>query len=82
MYKCRFENGHLSKKGYPLLIFTGFGTDNNATYFFNCTDGIWIRSGYFFGSIEQFREQVKQTQEGNIAKEYLMIADLVEMKWK
>ena len=80
--KCIFENGHVSKNKYPLLIFSGFGTVRRTTYFFNCTDGIWVRCGCFFGDIEQFRERVKQTRKGRLGKEYLMIADLVEMKWK
>ena len=79
---CVFETGHVAKKGYPLLGFSGFGTMNRTTYFFNCTDGIWVRCGCFFGDTEQFRKQVKKTRKGRIRKEYLMIADLVEMKWK
>ena len=79
--QCRFENGHVAKQGYPLLGFSGFGTKNRTTYFFNCEDGIWVRCGCFFGDIEQFRKQVKKTRKGRIKKEYLMIADLVKMKW-
>ena len=43
---------------------------------------LWARCGCFFGDIEQFRERVKKTRKGKHGKEYLMIADLVEMKWK
>lgn len=32
----------------------------------------------FFGTINEFRKQVKDTRKGKIAKEYLMIADLME----
>ena len=81
-YKCRFENGHVAKDGYPLLSFGGFGSINRTTYFFNCEDGIWVRCGCFFGDIGQFRERVKKTRKDRLGKEYLMIADLVEMKWK
>ena len=81
-YKCHFENGHVAKDEYPLLAFSGFGTVHRTTYFFNCEDGIWVRCGCFFGDIEQFRERVKKTRKGKHGKEYLMIADLVEMKWK
>ena len=80
--KCIIENEHITKNKCPLLIFSGFGSVNRTTYFFNCTDGIWVRCGCFFGDIEQFRERVKQTRKGKLGKEYLMIADLVEMKWK
>ena len=71
-----------SAKSCPGSNFMGFGTKNRTTYFFNCTDGIWVRCGCFFGDIEQFRKQVKKTRTGRIKKEYLMIADLVKMKWK
>ena len=82
MNKCRFENGHIAKNGYPLLIFGGFGIPEQTTYFFDCTDGILVRSGCFFGNIEQFRDYVKENKTDTIAKEYLMIVELVEMKWK
>ena len=43
------------------------------------TDGsIGVRCGCFSGTLDEFREQVKNTREGKIAKEYLMIADLME----
>lgn len=41
-------------------------------------DGIGVKCGCFNGSLEQFREQVKETRNGKIAKEYLIIADLME----
>ena len=80
--KCIIENEHIIKNQCPLLIFSGFGSVRRTTYFFNCEDGIWVRCGCFFGDIEQFRERVKKTRKGRLGKEYLMIADLVEMKWK
>ena len=80
--KCIIENEHITKNQCPLLIFSGFGTVRRTTYFFNCKDGIFVRCGCFFGDIEQFRERVKKTRKDRLGKEYLMIADLVEMKWK
>ena len=80
--KCIIENEHITKNKCALLIFSGFGSVRRTTYFFNCEDGIWVRCGCFFGDIEQFRKQVKKTRKGRIKKEYLMIADLVKMKWK
>lgn len=47
--------------------------------FFRCKDGeVRVSCGCFFGTIEEFREQVKATREGKIAQEYLKIADLME----
>ena len=56
-----------------------FGTEFRTTTFFKCKDGIVrVRCGCFYGDLNQFREQVKNTREGKIAEEYLMIADLME----
>ena len=57
----------------------GFGTQFRTNTFFRCKDKqIRVSCGCFFGTIPEFREQVKNTREGKIAEEYLMIADLME----
>ena len=57
----------------------GFGTQFRTTTFFRCKDNqIRVSCGCFFGTIPEFREQVKNTRNGKIAEEYLMIADLME----
>lgn len=57
----------------------GFGTEFRATTFFKCKDRIVrVKCGCFYGDLSQFREQVKNTRNGKIAEEYLMIADLME----
>ena len=44
-----------------------------------CKDNtIKVKCGCFFGTIEEFREQVKDTREGKIKDEYLEIANLME----
>lgn len=61
----------------------GFGTICRTTTFFRCKDKrIRVTCGCFYGTINQFRKQVKKTREGKIAKEYLMIADLMEEHFK
>ena len=58
----------------------GFGTRGRHTTFFRCKDKtVKVSCGCFLGTIDEFRNQVKNTREGKIAKEYLMIADLMEM---
>lgn len=60
-------------------IVGGFGTRFCTTTFFKCKDGeVKVSCGCFFGTINEFRKQVKDTRKGKIAKEYLMIADLME----
>ena len=36
----------------------------------------------FYGTIDEFREQIKRTREGKVADEYLKIADLMEYHFK
>ena len=61
----------------------GFGTQFRTTTFFRCKDKeIRVSCGCFFGTISEFREQVKRTRKGKVAEEYLMIADLMEKHFK
>ena len=61
----------------------GFGTNYRNTTFFRCKDDlVRVKCGCFFGTIPEFREQVKKTRKGKIVDEYLMIADLMEMHFK
>ncbi len=56
---CSFEDGHKARPDYPFLSLSGAGSANRTTYFFNCEDGIWVRSGCFFGTLSQFRDKVR-----------------------
>lgn len=58
----------------------GFGSEQRVTTFFRCEDGkIRTQCGCFYGTIEEFREKVKEThKDTKYAKEYMMIADLME----
>lgn len=61
----------------------GFGTQFRTTTFFRCKDKeIRVSCGCFFGTISEFRDQVKRTRKGKVAEEYLMIADLMEKHFK
>ena len=59
----------------------GFGQFFRATTFFRCKDKILrVQCGCFYGDLEQFREIVKKTHgDSKRAKEYLAIADLMEL---
>lgn len=64
-------------------VIKGFGTVYRPTTFFRCRDGeARVTCGCFYGTIDEFREQVKQTREGKVANEYLKIADLMEYHFK
>lgn len=62
----------------------GFGRYNRNTTFFRCKDGkVRVACGCFFGDMEEFRAIVKKTHgDGKLAKEYLSIADLMEMHFR
>jgi carbonic anhydrase/acetyltransferase-like protein (isoleucine patch superfamily) len=62
-------------------VVTGFGRYFRATTFFRCKDKILrIQCGCFYGDLARFREIVKKTHgDSKYAKEYLAIADLMEL---
>lgn len=61
----------------------GFGRESRATTFFRLKSEIGVRCGCFYGTVEQFREKVKETHgNSKYAKEYLMIADLMELHFE
>lgn len=62
-------------------VVTGFGHCFRATTFFRCKDKILrVQCGCFYGDLAQFREIVKKTHGvSKYAKEYLAIADLMEL---
>ena len=68
--------------GYAMV--KGFGREYRNTTFFRCGDGkIRVACGCFLGDLDEFREKVKKTHgDGKMAKEYLAIADLMEMHFK
>ena len=61
-------------------VVKGFGSQFRATTFFRQKDKtIGVRCGCFYGTLAAFREKVKETHgETKMAKEYLMIAELME----
>ena len=62
-------------------VVTGFGRYFRTTTFFRCEDKILrVQCGCFYGDLAQFREIVKKTHgDSKYAKEYLAIADLMEL---
>nr|DAU80867.1 MAG TPA: Putative transferase, nesg, ydcK, Structural Genomics.38A [Caudoviricetes sp.] len=64
---------------YAVVI--GFGRCFRTTTFFRCKDKILrVQCGCFYGDLAQFREIVKKTHgDSKYAKEYLAIADLMEL---
>ena len=59
-----------------------FGSKNRTTTFFRTKDdGIGVRCGCFYGTLEEFREKVKERHgDSRLAKEYLTLADAMEFR--
>ena len=59
-----------------------FGSENRTTTFFRTKDGgVSVRCGCFYGTLNEFREKVKERHgDSRLAKEYLMLADLMEFR--
>ena len=79
---CRFERPCVCEFGEFKKILTGggFGSAGRTTYFFYLTDGrIFVRSGCFTGSIEEWKSKVKETHGTTpYAKSYLLLTQAVE----
>ena len=62
----------------------GFGSEYRPTTFFKCDDGeTRTQCGCFNGTLGEFRKKVKETHgDSKYAKEYLMIADLMELHFR
>ena len=65
-------------------VVKGFGRINRVSTFFCCSDGaVRVQCGCFYGDLDKFRAKVKETHgDGKMAREYLMIADLMELHFK
>ena len=81
-----YDNAHVSGDAWvydnaDYAVVTGFGRYFRATTFFRCKDKIIrVQCGCFYGDLAQFREIVKKTHgDSKYAKEYLAIADLMEL---
>ena len=61
----------------------GFGSVNRTTTFFRLKDGgVGVRCGCFYGTLGEFREKVREThKDTKKAREYLMLADLMELRF-
>lgn len=67
-----------------IALIEGFGREFRATSFFRCVDGlVRCQCGCFYGTVDEFRSKVRETHgNSKYVKEYLMIADLMELHFK
>lgn len=59
-------------------VIRGFGTQARSSTFYKGKNEIMVKCGCFCGGLDEFRNRIKATRVGKIAKEYLMIADLMK----
>ena len=82
---CSFAENIKIEDGHKLISFIGIdriGSRLGKTYFFNCEDGLFVRCGCWFGTIEDFKQRVREAYpEGRFRKEYDMAIDYAK-KWK
>ena len=60
-----YFDGYRTKDSNPYISINRAGSENRETRFFNFTDGIYVRSGCFFGKLAQFRARVKKDCKKN-----------------
>lgn len=78
-----YDNAEVNDSSECSLV-TGFGRVGRTTTFFHCQDGkLRVQCGCFYGYLDEFRAKVKETHgDGKMAREYLMIADLMELHFE
>lgn len=81
---CKIGDDADIQKSSDYAYIKGFGREARNTTFFRAADkSIKVVCGCFYGDIESFRSKVKKTHgDSKYAKEYLMIADLMELHFK
>ena len=76
---CSFE-GHKARTSNPYIAIDRAGSVRRKTYFFDFEDGIYVRSGCFFGSLYEFRAKVLEDECGDTstvkAMQYLGMANI------
>ena len=77
--RCSFE-GHKARTSNPYIAIDRAGSGRRKTYFFDFEDGIYVRSGCFFGSLYEFRAKVLEDECGDTstvkAMQYLGMANI------
>ena len=77
--RCSFE-GHKARTSNPYIAIDRAGSARRKTYFFDFEDGIYVRSGCFFGSLSGFRAKVLEDEGGDTstvkAMQYLGMANI------
>ena len=79
---CSFENLKFDTHNYFIRI-NNIGSRRDGCYIFNSIDGLYIRSGCWFGSEAEFIERLKKVHSGNkYQREYLAALTLAKITFE
>ena len=75
---CSFEAGRISNGRYVAV--DRIGSVQRKAYFFKGDEGLFVRAGCWFSSLEDFKARVREVHSGTRhEREYLAACDLAEM---
>ena len=76
--RCSFEAGRISNGRYVAV--DRIGSEQRKAYFFKGDEGLFVRAGCWFSSLEDFKARVREVHSGTRHEwEYLAACDLAEM---
>ena len=76
--RCSFEAGRISNGRYVAV--DRIGSVQRKAYFFKGDEGLFVRAGCWFSSLEDFKARVREVHSGTRhEREYLAACDLAEM---
>ena len=75
---CSFEAGRISNGRYVAV--DRIGSEQRKAYFFKGDEGLFVRAGCWFSSLEAFKVRVREVHSGTRhEREYLAACDMAEM---
>ena len=76
------NNANIKSK-FDIILFSGFGTEARTTTAFRCKDTlIRVNCGCFNGTIDEFRNRIKETRKGKYAEEYFLMCNMIERHFR
>ena len=76
--RCSFEAGRISNGRYVAV--DRIGSEQRKAYFFKGDEGLFVRAGCWFSSLEDFKVRVREVHSGTRhEREYLAACDMAEM---
>ena len=76
--RCSFENGYQAK--YPAFIrINNIGSRGDGCYIYNFENSIYVRSGCFFGTVDEFMQAVhRKHSDTKFERQYKLAVELAK----